>query len=222
MGAMARPRADESRDTRAALLDAALDAFAEAGFEGASVRDIARRAGVTDAALYHWFESKEALLVAVVDATARSRVAVVDEAFAEQGERPLSELLATMLARVGADPSTRRSLKLLRALMTTSPQQLATLLPLVLERVGPLMARTMGRFRALQRSGRVRSDLSLEVLISHLIGPPTLVWLAQSKGVPLPFDAARFARDHARFMASAMAPAKPPPARASSKKGTKR
>jgi AcrR family transcriptional regulator len=47
------------------LLDAAVDAFAEQGFGGTSTRDIAVRAGRSQAAVYVHYESKEALLYAV-------------------------------------------------------------------------------------------------------------------------------------------------------------
>jgi AcrR family transcriptional regulator len=47
--------------TRQALLDHATDAFAEKGFEGASVREITRRAEVNSAAINYHFGGKEAL-----------------------------------------------------------------------------------------------------------------------------------------------------------------
>ena len=49
-------------DARKALvLDAARAVFAEAGIEGASIREIARRAGYTPGAIYSYFDSKEAM-----------------------------------------------------------------------------------------------------------------------------------------------------------------
>ena len=47
------------------LLDAAVDAFAEQGYGGASTREIAERAGRSPAALYVHYPSKEALLHAI-------------------------------------------------------------------------------------------------------------------------------------------------------------
>jgi AcrR family transcriptional regulator len=47
--------------TRHALLDHATDAFAENGFDGASVREITRRATVNSAAINYHFGGKEAL-----------------------------------------------------------------------------------------------------------------------------------------------------------------
>ena len=46
-------------DTRERILDAALDLFIEQGYDKTSLREIAERVGVTKAALYYHFESKE-------------------------------------------------------------------------------------------------------------------------------------------------------------------
>lgn len=54
---------------RDALLDAARAAFAEGGFAGASVRDIARDAGVSLSNVYTYFESKDALFEAALEPT---------------------------------------------------------------------------------------------------------------------------------------------------------
>ncbi len=54
-------------DTRRSLvLDAARSVFAENGVEGASIREIARRAGYTPGAIYSYFESKEAIYAALL------------------------------------------------------------------------------------------------------------------------------------------------------------
>jgi AcrR family transcriptional regulator len=54
-------------DRRRQLLQTALELFNERGVGGASMRELAQRAGVTVAATYHHFESKQALLRAVFD-----------------------------------------------------------------------------------------------------------------------------------------------------------
>src|SRR5512134_1304657 len=63
----ARRPQQRSLDTRDRLVEAALHVFAEHGFEGATTREIARRAGVALAALPYHFETKEALWRAAVD-----------------------------------------------------------------------------------------------------------------------------------------------------------
>lgn len=56
-----RGRRPAGENTRAALLDAAREVFAENGYEGATVRAIAARAGVDPAMVNHWFGSKATL-----------------------------------------------------------------------------------------------------------------------------------------------------------------
>lgn len=52
--------------TRAAILQAALEAFSERGFEGVSTREIAARAGVHHALIKYHFENKDSLWRAAV------------------------------------------------------------------------------------------------------------------------------------------------------------
>ena len=63
-----RTQAERTEKTRGALLDAARALFAERGFADTGREDIAERAGVTRGALYHHFESKAAVAVAVIEA----------------------------------------------------------------------------------------------------------------------------------------------------------
>lgn len=51
------------------VLRAALDAFVETGYHGATVRDIARRAGLSVPGMYHHFATKQDMLVALFDVT---------------------------------------------------------------------------------------------------------------------------------------------------------
>jgi len=58
--------AERSTGTRAAILDAAEALFADRGFAGTSVRDIVRDSDSSPPSLYHFFGSKENLLVELV------------------------------------------------------------------------------------------------------------------------------------------------------------
>lgn len=53
--------------TRERILDAALDVFAGKGYHRASVDDIVRAPGTSKGAVYHHFETKEAVFLALVD-----------------------------------------------------------------------------------------------------------------------------------------------------------
>jgi AcrR family transcriptional regulator len=56
-----------SEATRAALLDEATTLFAQRGYAGASLEDVASASRVTRGAVYHHFASKQALFEAVLD-----------------------------------------------------------------------------------------------------------------------------------------------------------
>ena len=61
-----RGRRPGSGDTRGRVLDAARDTFAERGFDGTTVREVASRAGVDPALVHHYFGSKQRLFVAAM------------------------------------------------------------------------------------------------------------------------------------------------------------
>lgn len=57
----------KTAEVRRGILNACLSAFGDAGFHGASMAEIARRAGISHTGLLHHFPSKESLLTAVLD-----------------------------------------------------------------------------------------------------------------------------------------------------------
>ncbi len=71
----------ESTDKRQAILDAALDLFAERGFHGTAVPQIAERAGVGAGTLYRYFENKEALVNALYQGLKATLAASLLEGF---------------------------------------------------------------------------------------------------------------------------------------------
>jgi AcrR family transcriptional regulator len=56
-----------SETTRQKLLDAAIDLFSEVGYAAAGLGEIIERAGMTKGALYHHFDSKEAVATAIIE-----------------------------------------------------------------------------------------------------------------------------------------------------------
>lgn len=68
------------------ILQGALDALHEHGYHGTTVRDIARRAGVTVPALYYHYENKQGILVALLDLSIDEALARAHAALAEAGE----------------------------------------------------------------------------------------------------------------------------------------
>ena len=76
---MARPPLD---DTRAALIGVARDAFAERGYAGTHLEDVAGAMGLTKGAIYHHFGSKAELFGAVGAALEHALFARVEAALA--------------------------------------------------------------------------------------------------------------------------------------------
>jgi AcrR family transcriptional regulator len=82
-------RKRDSAATRAAISAAAQELFAERGYERATVREIAARAGVNQALLYRYFGSKDELFQA----------AITDRGHRVLEEGPADGLLGRLLAR---------------------------------------------------------------------------------------------------------------------------
>lgn len=86
-------RAPEARSTRDVILDAAERRFAERGFAGVSVREIASDAGLKNqASLYHHFKNKKALYEAVLS----------------RGVAPILEMVASSDAPAETGPTLER------------------------------------------------------------------------------------------------------------------
>src|SRR3954467_2346063 len=89
--------------TRKRLIDAAAEVFAEKGYDGAGVQEIATRAGLTTGAIYGRFSGKAQLLHAAIEAQSTSEL---DELFASHDfDGRITDILTT----VGAHLVTRRS-----------------------------------------------------------------------------------------------------------------
>ncbi|MGD9959075.1 TetR/AcrR family transcriptional regulator [Nocardioides sp.] len=86
-------------DARSRLVAAAVAAFAEKGFHGTTTRDIASTAGMSPAALYVFFPSKEALLHEL-SLVGHSRVLELVEESASSAADPVDQLGAVVEAFV--------------------------------------------------------------------------------------------------------------------------
>jgi AcrR family transcriptional regulator len=80
--------------TRQRLLELAVDRFGAQGYRATSVSEIARAAGLTQASAYTYFESKQALFIAALDADASG---LVHEAGAQADLSPVTDAPLTFL-----------------------------------------------------------------------------------------------------------------------------
>ncbi|MEV4755561.1 TetR family transcriptional regulator [Micromonospora sp. NPDC049559] len=100
-------------DTREAILAAAREAFAERGFDGASIRSIATGAGVDPALVHHYFGTKDQLFLATIDAPFDPRE-MLPQVFAEGPDR-VGERLIRLFLGVWDSPFGTAGVALLRS-----------------------------------------------------------------------------------------------------------
>ena len=117
-----RPPNSDGRETAEKLLDAATAACAEHGFDGATMNEIASRAGVTAAAIYNHFDSREDLLYAagrrglrrvtevVPPGTGTDIARAIAAAYLRPGLKQTRRLLAELHLAGGRDPRLARLL----------------------------------------------------------------------------------------------------------------
>lgn len=91
------------------LLDISAKLFAEQGFAGVSMRQIAREAGVTQAAIYHHYANKEDLYFAAVRHLHLDKIAGISSIALSHDtpEQKLRQLVEVMLQLMDADPHFR-------------------------------------------------------------------------------------------------------------------
>ncbi len=93
------------------ILEAAERLFAKSGFEGTSVRDIAREAGVNVAMISYYFGSKEKLLEAIVTARISASRLLLEHLLKDQTLEPLQKidiLVDRMVERIMGNKSLHR------------------------------------------------------------------------------------------------------------------
>lgn len=147
---------------RQEILDRAIEVFRERGADGTSLRRIAEAIGVSHAALLHYFDSREQLLVAVyAHAEAQRATAgaldrspgverMVDAAIANVEVPGLVQLYSTLVAA-----ALESSSEVSRAYFST--------------RFERLRAELTTSFRAQQQEGRIRDDVPAEHLAALVI-----------------------------------------------------
>jgi AcrR family transcriptional regulator len=82
-------------DARARVLDAAVELFAQQGYDGTSVTQVITRAGVAKGGFYHHFVSKEALLYEVYGDLIGRQLQGMDDILARG--RPVAETLRALI-----------------------------------------------------------------------------------------------------------------------------
>ena len=166
------PRSPEDNDRirdarRDDILRAAANVFARAGLAAAKVSDIAREAGLSHGLVYHYFESKEAMFAALLDA----KVKVWRESWQSAeaaGSTPLERIrcgVAAHLERLRSEPSLGRVMS--HALLDESTPIEIRELVLRFAREG--WSDAVRNIRACQEAGECASDVPPEQLATAFL-----------------------------------------------------
>src|SRR4029077_5699200 len=96
------------------LLEAALDGFAQRGYRNTRLDDVAEAAGVTKGAIYHYFDTKEDLLLGVIEHNQALAFGRVEDVLHDTRLAP-SARIQLVVRRIfsGGTPRGRRLLALL-------------------------------------------------------------------------------------------------------------
>ena len=159
MAAPAKPKWTRRKEARPGdIVAAALAVFAEKGFAGAKMEEIASRAGLSKGALYLYFDTKEAVFRAVVQQAVAPNIEAVAKHVVESN-LPFADCVRALLGR-------------LAALVAEKP-------------VGAVAKMVIGESRNFPELAKVWHDVVLSKAIGTLTG---LIERAQQRGEVRPGD----------------------------------
>ena len=193
---MGRPQNADGQRTREAILAAALGLFAEKGYFGTSLRDIATSVGIRESALYHYFSGKEALFEALIFADQQSKV----EHLSAVIENPITDVRTTLtrLARFALEHfSTPGQQQLFRILMSDGLRLAKDGRIDLFARMSSGQARMHELMRRLVRDGWLRAA-DARLLAMEFMGP-LLLWRhlhAMGSELPAIRNPRAFAQQH--------------------------
>ena len=124
---------------RAEILDRALALFLQHGYDNISLNDLIADAGISKGAFYHWFPSKDALIAALAERSARQALAAVEEALAECDGNALDRLNTVLQSGIDAN------------MKSGGPEQLAAMVSVLSPDNAPLYGRILSVEEALYR-----------------------------------------------------------------------
>jgi TetR/AcrR family transcriptional regulator len=145
---------------RPRLLKAAAEEFSRHGYAGTSIAAIAARAGVSKSTIFHHFESKEALYLAVIEAAAGDFASTLDQVLVtkRKAEESLSDFQQAHLAHLQHNQQV--AMLVLRELQGDGPGETTAMVSEVLSGNYNRLVRYLA---AARDQGEIRADADLEV-----------------------------------------------------------
>ena len=174
---MARTRSENYDDIQRGILNAACALFAQQGYMRASIADLADACRLSRGALYHYFDSKEAILFAILDAHVRQMINDVEAAMARQSstvERFRAAIRAIVELNARSSNEQRLILNDLAFLAEPEQQAIKTLERQLVDAVSDLLIRLDTEGKIVKRSKKVYTMMLFGMLnFSHTWYDPT-------------------------------------------------
>lgn len=173
---------DRGDSTRSLLLAAAREIFAEKGYDGTRVQDVAMRAGMTTGAIYANFRDKDELLVTAVnegmDEYRRSLMAEREPGVTG------ADLLASMGRSLRRHEGDRARLLMVEAIVAAhrSPEFARG----ILHRIGILGGNLASLLERMRETGELTDDIETDALVHYLQCVTYGYYLLESAGVQSP------------------------------------
>jgi len=169
--------------SREKILATAVEVFGKQGFRGGSLRDIARRVGISEAGLLHHFGSKAGLLTAVL--VERDRRDAERRALEERDGVGLVDAMRHQVRRNAGTPGLV-SLHVVVSAEATEPDHPAH--ALYRDRYSRIRAQDRGSFRELVERGLLRAEVDpdkIGPITSAVMDGLQLQWLLDPDAVDL-------------------------------------
>jgi AcrR family transcriptional regulator len=169
---------------RTKLIAAAAEVFAEKGYDGAGVAEIARRAGYTTGAIYGRFTGKAELLLAAIEARSNSELETLFNEHRFEGK--VTDILTTVGAHLVTDEMGPESALLLEAFVAARRDpEVRRLMQRALEWRGDRLADLVAEAQA---TGAIDPALDAEAVVRfcHAVGFGFLLLRAVELELPAP------------------------------------
>ncbi len=159
----------QSEQTRERIIDTAMRVFVRKGFFGSSIADLAAAVDMTKGALYHHFESKDALFFAVVEKIKRTWMQVVGRQVLKSGDA-VSRLEALLDRHARLIEQNDSICLVLSGLLTEMEGVSASVRDAVQGVYADLVRFIEQIVREGQASGQVRSDVDARLTAFSVVG----------------------------------------------------
>lgn len=179
---MAEP-APASDDIRTRLLDAAGEVFAERGYAGAGVAEIARRAGLTTGAIYSRYSGKAGLLLEAIEQASSAELRAL--LYGSAPEPPTDVLAAVGTHLVDPEPPRGQALMLEAFVAARRDPDVAALLQRRIEDQDLQLAKLVGEAKA---QGAIDPALDTDAVVTfcHSVALGFLLYRAIDRPLPSP------------------------------------